>query len=375
MKRKSSVPTRLLRTLKKSKSSPGKAEKPKPSVRKAADSKSREYPEANSSNQGRKAVVQHIPFRTFLEDEDVEGLLRGSFLNAAPGERDWDIKSLPGYPEYLKAFPPSEDFLTAADADPRSVLLTKRILLQIICFIEHQVCREESALNARAICDEIPLPWPLQHQVELPATRTILGLLDYLIGTLQNLPASVQRACAPDRDQWPCLVSMSDLRSNSPLRPRLKELKLGTNPGSGRPNPNELNRICRLMIETIQENKRAVEELRRAQEIERLDPLRFHACYQVIPFPQWAFKCAALKPLSIEGAWKEWFDVAWEAVLEATNGHPERDPRLRPLGKFRNNRRVVKDGNAKAGTREANIRDGIRSSLKRAFPAAALYPA
>src|SRR5205814_574204 len=40
---------------------------------------------------------------------------------------------------------------------------------------------------------------------------------------------------------------------------------------------------------------------------------------------------AKLGPFSKDN-WKDWFDLAWDIILEENDGHPENNPTLRPLG-------------------------------------------
>jgi hypothetical protein len=315
----------------------------------------------------KKTVIRHVPFRTFLENQDIEHHLLSSFWGAVPSQ--FGTARLAGESECRRAAHAIEAFVRAAEDDPRSVLLTKTLLVRIIHLLDERIWVEDAATQAGE-CD-VSERNSLGPQPELPATRTLLALIDYLISLVEHFPSRVLRICAQDRSRWPCLVSLGDLRSNSDLGDTLKGLQLGEKPGAGRPQPNELNQICAIMIETIRHNQAVVAELRRA---ERADPASFHAAYTVELFPKWALECSDLKPLSAD-SWKEWFEARWAAVLDATEGRPEKDPRLKPLGVYRNKRKVVKYGRPQKGTIEANIRDGIKTSLKRAFPGAALYPA
>ncbi len=61
---------------------------------------------------------------------------------------------------------------------------------------------------------------------------------------------------------------------------------------------------------------------------------------------------------------RKWFEAAWTLLHEATNGKPEKHPKLRPLGKGQENK-----GTARSGTKssETNIQHGIKTVLKRSF--------
>jgi hypothetical protein len=92
---------------------------------------------------------------------------------------------------------------------------------------------------------------------------------------------------------------------------------------------------------------------------------RFPALYrQAGAFPEWVKRAAELPEFSQASA-AEWFSVAWGALMEATNRQPENVKELRALGKYREKHRCT----AKPGsrTRESDIRDGIKTSLKRAM--------
>ena len=80
--------------------------------------------------------------------------------------------------------------------------------------------------------------------------------------------------------------------------------------------------------------------------------------------PAWVKNCWELPPLTKRTA-KKWFNVGWDALMEATEGHPERDPELRPLGIYRARHSVYEGAQKKEtpGTVEANIRDGIKARL------------
>lgn len=81
-------------------------------------------------------------------------------------------------------------------------------------------------------------------------------------------------------------------------------------------------------------------------------------------FPEWVKRAAELPEFSKASA-AEWFSVGWAALMEATNCQPEKLRELRALGKYREKHRST----AKPGsrTRESDIRDGIKTSLKRAM--------
>jgi hypothetical protein len=71
-----------------------------------------------------------------------------------------------------------------------------------------------------------------------------------------------------------------------------------------------------------------------------------------------------LPPPSTETA-NQWFDAGWNFILEETNGRPEWNPILHPLGAFR--KQYVKTSSPAARTSDSNVRDGIKQRLRAAF--------
>ena len=89
-----------------------------------------------------------------------------------------------------------------------------------------------------------------------------------------------------------------------------------------------------------------------------------------VTIPSIAHKSAALPKLTRETA-DQWFDVIWELVMQATGRHPERDRVLTRLGQYRADHCTTRYGGTQMiptrATQQANIRDGIKSQLRRAF--------
>jgi hypothetical protein len=280
------------------------------------------------------------------------------------------------YTEFLNAFHAIGEFVEVAKGDPENVVLTKSLLLQILAYLEDETLNEESLVGAAPLLEEEHGVSPtMKLRLRAPATRILISLAVYLVDLIERLSPNIQRSCAQETSKWPCLVSLSDLRSHSPVASRIRTVKLGSRPGVGRPYPNESNCIINIIIDTLKKNQLAVQDLREAEAVKAQDPASFRRRFHVERFPSWALKCADLKPLETDGAWKEWFEVGWEALLDATGGHPEKNRRLRPLGLYRIRRTAARLGKTSSGTIEANIRDGIKTVIRRAFPAAALYPA
>lgn len=77
------------------------------------------------------------------------------------------------------------------------------------------------------------------------------------------------------------------------------------------------------------------------------------------------YKILRLEPLSHDTV-EEWFNVAWEVLLERTeNGHPERHPKFRKLGVHRE--KHTSTAKLRSKTSESNVRDGIKQRLRTAF--------
>lgn len=93
--------------------------------------------------------------------------------------------------------------------------------------------------------------------------------------------------------------------------------------------------------------------------------------------PEWKVKARRLAPFS-GGTWPAWFVAAWEKLLADHHGHPELDPQLRGIGKYRaehsTERYSGSQAKATAKTREANIRDGVKDKLRKAIQRLANLP-
>jgi hypothetical protein len=323
----------------------------------------------------RKIVIRHVPFKTFLNEDECYGYFEHEFLNAEPTEID--LESFPGYAEYQVARKAIESLAVATSEETNGLaIFSKKLLLTVLFFLFEEVSHEDWAVEARELEQEGYESSPkVMRWLQFPITRTLVGLTRYLINKLDGMRPEHLRYCAEEQNRWPCLVALTDLRSRSNLFSELRRLKLGSQSGSGRPNQNELNRICSIIIDTIKRNQRQVARLRKAQALEQSNPVKFLAKYQVEPFPTWALECADLPPLKQDGAWKEWFKIGWRAIMDATGSHPEKDQRLRPLGLYREFHGTIKGAKLPDGTKSANIREGIEDALARAFGPAALFPA
>jgi hypothetical protein len=93
------------------------------------------------------------------------------------------------------------------------------------------------------------------------------------------------------------------------------------------------------------------------------------------PWPEWVRSAVALPDYNKNSA-AAWFRVAWKILMRETDGHPESHPDLRKLGLHRAERAVTVNAEKKfmSGTREANIRNGIKIVLRQAFRTCAAFP-
>jgi hypothetical protein len=106
----------------------------------------------------------------------------------------------------------------------------------------------------------------------------------------------------------------------------------------------------------------------------RIENRRSNTGFQFTPLAEWEIKAAKLEPFCHD-TWYDWFNVAKEALCTEYDGHPETDPELRKVGRYRSNhyeeKSVKKRGTNR--TREQNIRDGIREALRRPIRALANF--
>lgn len=80
--------------------------------------------------------------------------------------------------------------------------------------------------------------------------------------------------------------------------------------------------------------------------------------------PHWMVDASYLDALSKSNA-KMWFNVGWVAIYDLMNERPEELPRLKEVGEYRRMRR--KDAGGGKGTRETNVREGVKIQLRKAF--------
>jgi hypothetical protein len=215
------------------------------------------------------------------------------------------------------------------------------------------------------------------------APRCLLALAQYIIHLLQAGQDEYLQEIAQTRLDWPCFVTLKDLAKprikkrqdeSCVLRDWLKSIQLGEACPVKDLSNVETNRLARSMIDSIEENRRRLAQRNEALKLKKSDLAEFNRRFKLYVFPAWALKCGSLRPLK-EGAWKEWFEVGWEALLDVTQGHPETYKDLRRIGQYREKvyerKRRIGLKNAKrrdtTKTRNSLIRDGIRWKVRAAF--------
>lgn len=211
------------------------------------------------------------------------------------------------------------------------------------------------------------------------ARNAILALNDIANGDIEFL-VPYTKGC----NLWPMLVgpSASQLRI---VKRRLNDLRVGTDTpymlGKGGKLP-DLSKTpykqfeqCLSKIQRIQERYDFNQTIKEIEKVAAKDfPVPPHLIHGArpsppnqTPVPKWAEAASRLPELKRSTAHK-WFKFVWIVLMEQTNGHPENDPELRALGKVRGEiqsndpiRPLPK------GTRDARIRNGIKTRLKRDF--------
>ena len=184
--------------------------------------------------------------------------------------------------------------------------------------------------------------------IAISATETLSDLSS-------RTPESV-RPVARRRFFWPFLKAKKE-RFGDRQKHLVKEIELGAEappfseaavarvPTDNIPVRTMLMLLCRL--ESYRHRNPAVERLVSA------------------PLPKWKDEAMRLEPFSAD-TWHDWFEVAWQAVKDDYDGHPERDTALRKIGQHRADHSYKTGAQQKTTpqTREANIKDGIRESLR-----------
>jgi hypothetical protein len=85
-----------------------------------------------------------------------------------------------------------------------------------------------------------------------------------------------------------------------------------------------------------------------------------------LTLPSWIQRAVNLEPFSAK-TWRSWAETAWQIVLEETNGKPEQDKILRPLGKSAGKKKPRYCKKLHKRTANSNVRAKIKARLFEAF--------
>jgi hypothetical protein len=311
-----------------------------------------------------KISIRHFPFKWRHTGEEIDDLLAEKCLRAGQ-ETSFDLKSLGGYDEFRIAAKAVSRLWENAEIGQENLSFLHSLAFHAID------CIKLSGGPAAA-------------------ERCLLALAEYIIRLLHAGPDEYLHEIARTRTDWPCLVTLKDLAKprikkrqdeSCVLRDWLKSIQLGEACPARDSSNVETNRLAKLMIDTIEENKLRLLQLNEALKLKESDPAEFNRRFKLYDFPEWALKCESLRPLK-EGAWKEWFEVGWEALLDATQRHPENYKDLRLIGNYREKvyerkkkKYEVKPRRARENskrrdttkTKNSDIRAGIKQKIRESF--------
>jgi hypothetical protein len=85
-----------------------------------------------------------------------------------------------------------------------------------------------------------------------------------------------------------------------------------------------------------------------------------------LTLPSWIERAVNLEPLSAK-TWRSWAETAWQILLEETNGKPEQDQILRPLGESAGKKKPKFGKELHKRTANTNVRAKIKARLFDAF--------
>jgi hypothetical protein len=209
---------------------------------------------------------------------------------------------------------------------------------------------------------------------EADAVEPLYELAASATNHLVNLAKRTPELLCPIATGWPVFPVLSSPKDE--WTPKTKSLleSVGVASGLGQEySPksrwsleNTATQYAAAMLNTIHVNaalvnaQRTVSPERIEQEIARYP----HSYLRAAAFPEWVKRAAGLPEFNKLTA-GEWFEVGWLALMEKTNGQPENVKALRVLGNHRARHRSTAKPGSK--TSESDIRDGIKTSLKRAM--------
>ncbi len=98
--------------------------------------------------------------------------------------------------------------------------------------------------------------------------------------------------------------------------------------------------------------------------LEKYREAHFNFCPQG-SWPKWQSDAAKLKRFS-KNTWRKWAKVAWAALLEDHNDHPENDPSLYQIGKSgkRHSEQTLAQKNATPKTAANNVKQRIKNDIR-----------
>lgn len=208
---------------------------------------------------------------------------------------------------------------------------------------------------------EAACAWRPEHcGGSVPPVTILAALSEYSIRCLRQVPTDSLKPTAECLEEWPSMVGQKDLVHRvrkstaeedphlSTTRDWLDSIALGTHVLVKSRSGSVPSLFAQRMVDTIEANR----------DLMRGWPNQSPDRYQ--PRPDWVVRCSTLPALSPD-SWKQWFEVGWSALLEATKGQPEKDESLNPLGQYRLGRASHPE------KKSVYIREGIKASLQQAF--------
>jgi hypothetical protein len=206
-------------------------------------------------------------------------------------------------------------------------------------------------------------------------TRRAVATLTWLAYHHKDILADT----ASRASEWPVLYSRhpDDLRQANDL---LKRLAVGTQADKNKAGSRlrwTRRKVATLYAEAlltcIRKNQQQMKALLHPLTMTKPEGSRLYELKRIrasLPasVQKWARQSVKLPAFSKSTVSRYWL-VARAALMEATGGHPERVSQLRSLGEYRTKeqRGESRFGAVPAGTREANIREGIFKAIKQAL--------
>lgn len=217
----------------------------------------------------------------------------------------------------------------------------------------------------------------LEYRVRRGDKGAITALVNAAVAATRCLKSltlekpTIFKTLAKEMIEWPSMVSFHsdwasenativsklELGKHSPWRKKLKISKLAA---AKQPFREVIHSYCLKMVEIL-------EVLREYHSFLKETELRRSVDFELANLDEKFFSDAAkLKPLSFDTA-DSWFNVGWEMLLYFSDKRPERLPGLGKVGLHRQFHQTNLSGEPGPGSKRSNIRDGLKSQLRRAF--------